>query len=104
VDETKIMHDIIRPFKATNKGSYDDIDIDFFLNNWEKLAAKTTISPETLPRLAEGVIRLHNLGFICTATFAYIKNPLVPICHMLAYELEAIFSPIDRDFRYCGAG
>lgn len=39
------------------------VDLDFFSQTWPKQSVKMTISPETLPNLANGVKFLHSKGF-----------------------------------------
>lgn len=128
LDGTLEMHDTNRPFKVTGQGSFDRIDIDFFVKNWDSINAKMTISPETLPYLAKGVKFIESQGFRCAATFAtgiewtcqrniqilveqleeliayYRVNPNREPCKMLAIELDSVFVPVQKNFRYCGAG
>jgi uncharacterized protein len=107
--------------------SFDKIDYQFFIDNWENQYVKMTISPETLPMLAEGVIYLHNLGFEIDNNLAYgvdwtdekylkvleeqlklladyyIDNVSLKPCRMLNLHLENIASPVKMP-RWCGAG
>ena len=55
LDGTREMHNLNRPFKNSNIGSYDFIDIDFF-RSYENAHAKMTVSPATLPKMTEGMI------------------------------------------------
>ena len=59
------MHNINR------SNSYDDIDLDFFLEMYPAQDVKMTISKDTLPNLAEGVIELHHKGFLVSCNLAY---------------------------------
>lgn len=43
--------------------SFDKIDFDFFVKNWENPQVKMTISRESLKNLARDVIFFHDLGF-----------------------------------------
>lgn len=128
LDGTKEMHDLNRPFRKNGKGSYDLIDIDFFKNQYREPHAKMTISPATLPKMAEGIKHIHNLGFVCDATFAtgidwtnlynieilcnqlaelidfYKENPQLEVCRMLSYDFTSVLNPTIEKFRYCGAG
>ncbi len=128
LDGTKEMHDLNRPFKKDGKGSYDSIDIDFFKSQYNEPHAKMTISPATLPKMAEGIKHIHNLGFVCDATFAtgidwnnlynieilcnqlaelidfYKENPHLEVCRMLNYGFTSVLNPTIEKFRYCGAG
>jgi radical SAM protein with 4Fe4S-binding SPASM domain len=57
LDGTQKMHDCNR------SKSFSKIDVPFFKEIWPDSGIKMTISQETLPDLAEGVIYLHSLGF-----------------------------------------
>lgn len=128
LDGTKEMHDKNRPF-VNGRGSYQSIDIDFFLSTWpHQCQAKLTMSEKTLPNLAEGIIELHKLGFVCDATLStgidwsfskneqefskqlvklvsyYVQNPDIELCTMLNYDLRLIFSKLNKNLRFCGAG
>lgn len=65
LDGNQHMHDVNRSV------SFSKIDLDFFTKTWENLPVKMTISKETLPYLAAGVIYLHSLGFEINNNFAY---------------------------------
>lgn len=43
--------------------SYATIDVDYFVQTWPNQSVKMTISPDTVGRLSEGVIHLHEKGF-----------------------------------------
>lgn len=68
LDGTREMHDINR------SNSYSRIDLPFFRNTWPNSSVKMTLSEETLPNLAEGVIFLHSLGFSIENNLAYGVN------------------------------
>ena len=128
LDGTKIMHDTNRPIKKSMHGSFELIDIEFFLNNYKEIRAKMTISPETLHCMAEGIKYIESLGFGCAATLAtaidwtnerntnvlkqqlnvlvehYIKNPEIELCQLLELELETVFAKKEGKTKYCGAG
>lgn len=65
LDGTKEMHDTNR------SNSFDKIDLDFFLSMYPKQSIKMTISQETLPKLAEGVIYCSEKGFDIFCNLAY---------------------------------
>lgn len=65
VDGTKKMHDINRC------NSFDEIDLKFFKETWPKQSIKMTVSVETLPTLAEGVIFLHEQDFTVSVNLAH---------------------------------
>lgn len=127
LDGTKQMHDKNRVF-LNAIGTFDAIDIEFFANTWSGCPAKMTVSEKTLPQLAEGIIYLDRLGFKCDATLSvgvdwdseknipilikelnklveyYIENFDSQLCTMLNMDFRLIFSPIDNNYRFCGAG
>lgn len=127
LDGTKKMHDLNRRF-IHGASSFDAIDITFFSRTWPGCPAKMTISEQTLPYLAKGVAYLDSLGFRCDATLSigvnwdqeknlpilikelnklvdyYTKHPELPLCTMLNQDLRLIFTPINEDYRFCGAG
>lgn len=126
LDGTEKMHDANRPM-LSGKGSFEKIDIDFFLRTWDEAQAKLTISNYTLPRLAEGIKYIHELGFVCDATMStgmdwnyddykdimvrelgklidyYTNNPELKLCTMLNYDLRLVFSKLNHGHRFCGA-
>lgn len=127
LDGTREMHDQNRVF-PDGKGSFDKIDIDFFAKTWPGCPAKMTISEKTLPHFFDGILYLESMGFKCDATLAvgidwdfeknspilireleklidyYIENEEKPLCTILNMDLRLIFTPIDNDYRFCGAG
>jgi len=121
-DGTKEMHN-------TNRcNSADIIDLDFFLKHYGDEDIKMTVSPETLPTLAEGVMYLHDMGFEVSCNLAYgvdwstaafsgnlerelnklidyyIGNPGVIPCSMLNMGIDTVVFGTDKKFRYCGCG
>lgn len=121
LDGNKTAHDINRC------NSYDLIDLDFFLNTWPIQTAKMTISPESLPYLADSVIFLHEKGIPFSNNLAYgvdwsdekllttmeeqlnrlawyyIEHPQIELCRMLDLHIENV----NWDYkvsRWCGAG
>lgn len=64
-DGTSEMHRI-------NRGEcLDDIDLDFFYENWPDQPLKMTISPETVDSLCQGIIFLQEKGFRVGASLGY---------------------------------
>jgi sulfatase maturation enzyme AslB (radical SAM superfamily) len=57
LDGSKETHDYNR------NGSFDMIDIDYFLKNWPEQGVKMTLSEFSLYHLAENIKYLHQLGF-----------------------------------------
>ena len=127
LDGTKKMHDMNRPFKNCNIGSFDHIDIDFFKRTWPQQSVKMTVSEESLPFLYDGVKYVEDLGMKCVCTFAtgiewhdesvnvlieqldklvahYIKYPERQVCRLLDFNYNAIYLPIENNYKLCGAG
>lgn len=123
VDGTKKMHDINRC------NSFDKIDLKFFKETWPDQSVKMTVSVETLPNLAEGVIFLHEQGFTISANLAhgidwsnpnntkileieteklvqyYLEHPEIQPCSMMSMLIPrlAIETP-ELKTRWCGSG
>ena len=122
LDGTKMMHDINR------SNSYDSIDWQFFKSTYPQQDVKMTISRETLPYLAEGVIDLHTKGFLVSCNLAYgiewsdpqnrdilerelnkliqyyLMNPDLEPCSMLDMGISNVGIQKEEAYRYCGAG
>lgn len=125
LDGIKKAHDINR------SGSFDDIDLNFFLKNYPDQGIKMTISEQSLPYLAESIVYLSKLGFKITCNLAYmvdwmskdnqrilvdqlnrlinfyVENPKYDRCSMLDYHIEILSRPEGdkKTFRkYCGTG
>jgi radical SAM protein with 4Fe4S-binding SPASM domain len=65
LDGTAEMHNINR------SQSFSKIDLEFFQSTWADPSTKMTVSKESLPYLADGVIYLHSLGFTVDNNLAY---------------------------------
>ncbi len=124
LDGTKAMHDTNR------NNSYDKIDIDFFAKTYPSQGIKMTISKETLPYLAEGIINCHNLGFedvnanlaygidwtdpenekiyereLLKLVDFYIAHPELDPCSILDINrLKSLTNEQNEATRHCGAG
>lgn len=122
LDGTREMHNTNR------SNSYDDIDLDFFLEQYPEQDVKMTISQETLPHLAEGVIDMHEKGFLVSCNLAYeidwsapqnisildrelhklinfyLQNPRIEPCSMLEMGFSNVANHEETAIRYCGAG
>ena len=121
-DGTPEMHNVNR------SDSYQRIDFDFFAKT--NSVVKMTVSAKTLPKLAEGIVYLHKLGFkVVRANLAfgidwsnddnlsifaeelrkltefYIDNPQIRPSDILDLPIENI-NPQSRSYasRHCGAG
>ncbi|MEG1708196.1 MAG: radical SAM protein [Acinetobacter sp.] len=120
LDGTKQMHNINR------SNSFDSIDIDFFTTHWPKQSIKMTLSKQTLPDVAKGVIFAHEKGFEVSFNLAYgiawtddmldiyekqldilvayyKAHPALKIAANFDKKLVTVFSqdPLER---HCGAG
>lgn len=124
LDGTKEMHDLNR------SNSFDKIDLDFFLKTYPIQHVKMTISQETLPQLAEGVIFAHKKGFkvSCNLAFGidwsnennvavlerelkklieyYLNNPQIEPCSMLSFPIHNVcnFRKMPKLHKWCGTG
>ena len=122
LDGTRDMHNLNRC------NSFDDIDLDFFLRHYPKQDIKMTISKETLPTLADGVIFLHELGFVVSCNLAYgidwsdnencsilerelhklidfyLEHPDVEPCSMLNMGITNVATRGEKYIRVCGSG
>lgn len=122
LDGTRDMHNTNR------SNSYDDIDLDFFVNQYPEQDVKMTISEQTLSSLAEGVIDMHKKGFLVSCNLAYeidwsnpanseilerelkklidfyISNPNIQPCSMLDDGIESVLFDETQAKRYCGTG
>lgn len=127
IDGTPEMHDRTRK-TVQQTGSWELIDIPFFLENWPGCIAKMTVNLENLPYLSEGVQYLEKCGFRCKATLAsginlkmkevndilrtelgklaeyYIENKDQPLCKMLDINPADVLYEVEDDLRFCGAG
>jgi radical SAM protein with 4Fe4S-binding SPASM domain len=122
-DGTKTMQN------KNRSNSADAIDLDFFARAWPEQGIKMTISRETLPDIAEGVIFLHKKGFKVNTNLAYgldwsddgcikifseqleklmdfyLENPDITPSSILSLNVEW-FTRDDKvqPHRFCGAG
>jgi len=119
LDGTQKMHDINR------SNSFSKIDLSFFKSTWPDPSVKMTISRETLPDLAEGVIYLHSLGFRITNNLAfgidwsdsdnakilsceleklinyYLENPDIQPCRLMDMKIKYLAF---NEKKWCGVG
>ncbi len=127
LDGTKKMHDMNRR-KHNGEGSFEDIDIGFYKECWPFQDIKMTVSRQTLPYLAEGIMYIQNLGFNGAGSFAYgidwdlekdlpilekqldilvdyyIKNPSVSVAKIISMPIQNIEYTLEEGFKWCGAG
>lgn len=122
LDGTREMHN------KNRSNSYDDIDLTFFREMYPQQDVKMTVSQETLPYLAEGIIDLHNKGFLVSCNLAYgidwsapknteilnrelhklidyyLSNPDIEPCSMLEMGISNVGTHAKEALRYCGSG
>ena len=122
LDGTREMHNLNR------SNSYDMIDLSFFKEQYPNQEIKMTISPETLPHLAEDVIDVHKQGFLVACNLAYeinwsnpqnatilerelhtlidfyLANPEIEPCSILEMGRYNVGYEKDQAVRFCGAG
>ena len=124
-----LSYDGTKEMQNTNRSnSAEIIDLDFFLKQYGDEDIKMTISPETLPDLAEGVMHLHRKGFDVSCNLAYgmdwadksleeilerelsklidfyIENPKITPCSMLNMGFDTVAFGKEKTFRFCGCG
>lgn len=124
LDGTKETHNLNRC------NSFDDIDLDFFYNNWKEQPVKMTISDKNLGNLANDIIFIHEKGFrIGGCNFAegveiqnfeenykiisrqlqilydyYLNHPEVEIPPSLKMSLASCEYPENMREKRCGVG
>lgn len=120
LDGTESMHN------ANRSNSYSRINVDFFKRLWPFQSVKMTISKESLPTLAEGIIHLTEQGLKIEASLAqgidwseddarifarelrlladyYIANPAQKPVSIVAMPLQ-IKNKEQRTKKFCGTG
>lgn len=104
------------------------IDIDFFRSVWPQQSIKATVSPHTLPFLAQGIIHLHEIGFSSiNANLAYgiewtndhlsiykeqliklvnyyVEHPDKERCSLLSMDITSIIDLTHNYAKFCGCG
>lgn len=97
LDGNRKMHNINR------SNSFDLIDLNFYKECWPDQNVKMTVSKETLPFLAEGVIFIHEQGFECGCTFAYGINWDIESVNVLRKQLEILIDYYSKhiDLKLC---
>ena len=96
--------------QSTNRGTDKyNLDLDFFHELWEYQSLHMTISKETLPNLAEGVLDIQNKGYKVEAALAEgvdwtMKDALMyreQLCILKdAYLKNTSLTPLNRLSRY----
>lgn len=123
-DGNRLMQDLNRSCSSHR------VDLDFFVKTWPRQTVKVTISPKTLPLLAEGIRSLHQAGFASiTADLAmgmnvewgkshlallnqqlhllmdyYLQEPSLHPFSLLDIDVERILLPSENIRKRCGCG
>jgi len=121
LDGTPEMH-------RTNRGcSFRDVDLEFFRTTWPQESVKMTVSRETLPSLAEGIIHLQERGFKVHANLGYgipwndshlevysrqlrslgeyyLEHPNIPPVSLLDLKIKVVLNDDHPVMKYCGTG
>ncbi len=105
-----VSYDGNSEMQSTNRGTDKyNLDLDFFHELWPKQALRVTISKETLPNLAEGVLDVQNKGYKVEAFLAYGVNWTIndaikyreQLCILKdAYLKNTTLNPFNRLTRY----
>lgn len=127
LDGYKAAHDSTRIYKD-GRGSFYQIDINFFKNTWSDLSVNMTVAPESLDKLYDSVVWIEKNGFICQSGFAlgvkwssinylkileeqllkletyYTENPENTLCLLLRYDLHKLLKPFNDKYIPCGVG
>lgn len=116
--------------QSTNRGTdKHNIDLDFFKELWPHQGLHMTISKETLPTLAEGVLDIQTKGFkleaalaegidwtidnalmyreqLCILKDAYLKNPALTPFNRLSRYVTVTDAPATEKVqeKWCGTG
>ena len=125
LDGTRRAHNMNR------SSSFDDIDLDFFLNEYPNQSVKMTVSEQTLPFLAESIAFLHEYGFEVECNLAYmvdwtspnnlpilaaqlnclidyyLEHPDTPKCRLMNFSIDYLARPFEDVKilkKYCGTG
>ena len=112
-------------------GSFDKIDLDFFLRNYPEQSVKMTLTDYSLPRLAKNIIFLHERGFrhiggvnffegdfdwdkpdylsvlkqqLKLLSDYYVQHPDIPLNQMLDKHLDLCESKNRERKKWCGIG
>ena len=121
LDGTKEMQDVNR------SGSFDRIDIDFFVKTWPQQGVKMTVSPLSIETLADGVIFIHEKGFndiranlaemvdwsdtkyqviykreLQKLSQYYLSHPTITPCSLYNILFTSLITRNER--KWCGAG
>lgn len=126
IDGKQEQHDRNRK-QIGGQGSFEQIDLDFFLKTWKNCPVSMTVNAETLDHMAEGTIWLQEKGFDCCNAFEwavdwdlecsvpvlqreldkltayYSEHPEQPLCLLVKYHLQDFYKKTDESYRYCVA-
>lgn len=129
IDGTETKHNINRIYKESGRGSYADVvkNIPLWLNQFEKIHTKVTISSEDIPYVKNSVIHLFDMGIygvLINCVFEDVwkegddklfEEQLLQLAdeiitkgyynnHVCTFFDEKIGKPLADDGNWCGAG
>lgn len=129
IDGTETKHNINRIYKNSGEGSYKDVikNIPLWLNQFEKIHTKVTISSDDIPYIKESVIHLYEMGIygvLINCVFEDVwkdgddrlfEEQLIQLAdviiekeyyknHVCTFFDEKIGKPLNDDGNWCGAG
>jgi len=129
IDGTEKKHNINRIYKESGKGSYKDVakNIPLWLNQFEGIHTKVTISSADIPYIKESVIHLYHMGIhgvLINCVFEDIwkegddllfEEQLIQLAdeiidngyyknYTCTFFDEKIGKPLNDDGNWCGAG
>lgn len=91
IDGTKKMQD------QNRNNSFDLIDLDFFINTFNKPYAKMTISEYTVDYLCEGILFLQKKGFYVNAGIAYGILATDNFLNKLSRQLDQFYNKMKSE-------
>ncbi len=124
LDGDEPEHDANRRY-VNGKGSFANIDLDFFTETWDYCPVSMTVNEQTLPSLAKGTIWMQEKGFDSLNAFQwatawdleknrpilkeqldileeyYSTHPEMHMSLLVNYQLPQFFRGIDDSYRYC---
>ncbi len=121
LDGTRDMHN------RNRSGSFDLIDLDFFVKTWPYQGVKMTISPLTIGNIADGIIFMHEQGFkeifanlaemtewedakyleqyreeLCKLSTYYLQHPEIKKCSLFDVNFSRVLETHYE--KWCGMG
>lgn len=91
IDGSKVMQD------RNRNNSFDMIDLDFFVDTFEVIYAKMTVSEYTVDDLCEGLMFLQNKGFYVNAGIAYGVSATNSFLNKLSEQLDLYYTKMKAE-------